>query len=248
MKIFFVVLVTLCVFNNHPQNHINNNYTLTTTTITTPPQQLQQQQQSSSTTTSTTSSSSSSRWYPAIYCALHTLWRHCCRPLAEKKQSSLVTLPHPLATVPPPPAPAPSHCIVAAIYVHFCGFSSLSLPPSYAFSFSLSILRFMQRPPPSLCLPACHVRTPAPLLVPLPALFMLHAFDFVLLYFCCFFFLLLPISAWINSVFKCASCSCLAPSPHFPLAVCWSSKRPLRLVPGCPPPSCLLLLHTHSRI
>lgn len=89
----------------------------------------------------------------------------------------------------PAPPPMPCHCsfshflcIVAAIYVNFCGFSSLSFPPPMRFHFRFLFCVLCNLPPPSAILPATSA-PPAPLLLPLPALFMLHAFDFVLLFF-----------------------------------------------------------------
>lgn len=100
------------------------------------------------------------------------------------------------------------------------------LPPSYAFSFSLSILRFMQ-PSSPLCHTACHVRTPCPSSPASSCFVYASRFRFCFAFFSAasFCFCQFPLELILCLNLPPASLPTPAPhSPpsccHFPLAVC----------------------------
>lgn len=210
MKTF---LLLFCVFNNQTQNHINNNYT---------PDNNYNNNYTPTTITTTTIIFYNNMniiiiVIPLISCYL-LRFTHAVTSLLPRcdpwphKQSSLVTLlPSLLCPCSSPPFP----CIVAAIYVHFCGFSSPSSRSIFICVFIFAFyFAFYATSLPSPCLPATSA-PPAPLLASSCFVYA-SRFRFCFAFFC-FFFLLLPISAWINSVFKSASFHWLLPSLLPPL-------------------------------
>lgn len=216
MKTF---LLLFCVFNNQTQNHINNNYT--------PDNNYNNNYNYTPTTTTT---STTIIFYnnmniiiiviPLISCYL-LRFTHAVTSLLPRcdpwphKQSSLVTLLPPLpCSVPLLPLPLHCRCYLCAFLWLFFALLSLYFHMRFHFRFLFWVLCNLS--------PRSH---PPPFSLPLPALFMLHAFDFVLLFsassFCfCQFPLELILCLNLPPPTGCP-CSCSSPSCcHFPLAVC----------------------------